>query len=547
MGFFGDLGNWIWDGIILNLIFGTVAVVVLILGWGLLYLILNYVAQSEVYRGLMSSDEDNPIGVVLLCLLTPPLVIGVIGFSIGLIIASFWTVIVFLGNLIPFTMWGEKDASVLIENLYYLIDIPVLFFSGSVYFAMALPLLTGLVILILAIASFGYLFPGRVNHGSIGDTNRQYAALSIAMFLALFSVILMASFSSISTWMYEYEVDRFESSVASSDLSLEEERWYPNYTYQSAEGYETETVGDIWATRVVSTTYGSTGILDKKVESGTFECLSVNTMTDGLDVFLFENDISEVENFQVKLISNQQLEISSITSSTRSSDYHSAILTESGHEFMTMNLQEENLFRIDVGFGVGLTDETNFSFAKYHVVYAYAPDGMTNATNASIEAAASNLSNPQDCDLVAFSGALEPRFRLSSLIYVGAGVFLFGCVFHRYFVITGRDGTTDPQVLFRTFLQSQAFSIVLYSFLLFLCDPLDGTGITGLRKEWIVTMTYSAIMVSIFISLFVVSVIVGIVLYRQRGNIGNVIGTISKNEKELSRIENEWFGGQYDG
>ena len=541
MGFFGDLGNWIWDGIILNLIFGTVAVIVLILGWGLLYGILNFVTQSDVYRGLMSSDEDDPAGVVFLCLFTPPLVIGVIGFSFGLILASIWTVIVFLCNLIPFTMWGEKDASLLIDNLYYLIDIPLLFFSSSVYFAMALPLLTGLVILVLAIASFGYLFPGRVNHGSIGDTNRQYAALSISMFLALFSVILMASFSSVSTWMYEYEVDRFESKVSSNDdLSLEEERWYPNYTYQSAEGYETGTIGEFGG-RVVSTIYGSTGILDKKVESGTFECLSVNSMADDLDVFLFENDPYEVENFQVKLISNQELEISSITSSTRSSDYHSAELTTSGHEFMTADLQEDDVFRFDVGFGVGLTDEKNFSFAKYHVVYVYAPDGMTNATNASIEAAASNLSHPQDCDLVAFSGALEPRFRLSSLIYVGAGVFLFGCVFHRYFVITGRDGTTDPQVLLRTFLGSQAFSIVLYAFLLFLFDPLDGTGITGLRKEWIVATTIFAGKVSILISLLVVFIIVAIMLYRQRGNIGGAVGAFMKHERELSRVEQEWF------
>lgn len=547
MGFFGDLGNWIWDGIILNLIFGTVAVIVLILGWGLLYGILNFVTQSDVYRGLMSSDEDDPAGVVFLCLFTPPLVIGVIGFSFGLILASIWTVIVFLGNLIPFTMWGEKDASLLIENLYYLIDIPVLLYTGSVYFAMALPLLTGVVILVLAIASFGFLFPGRVNHGSIGDTNRQYAALSISMFLALFSVILMASFSSISTWMYEYEVNRFESEVSSNyDLSLEEERWYPNYTYQSTEGYETETIGEMWSTRVVSTTFGSTGILDKKVEYGTFECLSVNTMTDELDVFLFENDEYEVEDFQVKLISNQELEISSITSSTRSSDYHSAELTTSGHEFMTSDLQEDDFFRYDVGFGVGLTDETNFSFAKYHVVYAYAPDGMTNATNASIEAAASNLSHPQDCDLVAFSGALEPRFRLSSLIYVGAGMFLFGCVFHRYFVITGRDGTTDPQVLLRTFLGSQAFSIVLYAFLLFLFDPLDGTGITGLRKEWIVATTIFAGKVSIVLLFLALSLLAAVMLYAQRGYIGDVIETISKNEKELSRIENEWFGGQIE-
>ena len=243
----------------------------------------------------------------------------------------------------------------------------------------------------------------------------------------------------------------------------------------------------------------------------------------------------------MKLISNQELEISSITSSTRSSDYHSAELTTSGHEFMTSDLQERFLGRFDVGFGVGLTDEKNFSFAKYHVVYVYAPDGMTNATNASIEAAASNLSHPQDCDLVAFSGALEPRFRLSSLIYVGAGVFLFGCVFHRYFVITGRDGTTDPQVLLRTFLGSQAFSIVLYAFLLFLFDPLDGTGITGLRKEWIVATTIFAGKVSILISLLVVFIIVAIMLYRQRGNIGGAVGAFMKHERELSRVEQEWF------
>ena len=37
-------------------------------GVGLLYLVLGYVAQNDVYRGLMSSDEDNPVGVVLLCL-----------------------------------------------------------------------------------------------------------------------------------------------------------------------------------------------------------------------------------------------------------------------------------------------------------------------------------------------------------------------------------------------------------------------------------------------------------------------------------------------
>jgi hypothetical protein len=75
-------------------------------------------------------------------------------------------------------------------------------------------------------------------------------------------------------------------------------------------------------------------------------------------------------------------------------------------------------------------------------------------------------------------------------------------------------------------------------------DPLDGTGITGLRKDWIVAMTFSEFIISILISLFVVFVIVAIVLYRQRGNIGGAVGAFMKHERELSRVEAEWFGGQ---
>ena len=40
----------IWDGIILNLIFGTIAVIVLILGWGLLYGILTCDTKRCVSR-----------------------------------------------------------------------------------------------------------------------------------------------------------------------------------------------------------------------------------------------------------------------------------------------------------------------------------------------------------------------------------------------------------------------------------------------------------------------------------------------------------------
>ena len=128
---------------------------------------------------------------------------------------------------------------------------------------MALPLLTGVVILVLAIASFGYLFPGRSKHGS--NWRHKSAICSTFNFHVSrsFSVILMASFSSISTWMYEYEVDRFESEVSSNlDLSLEEERWYPNYTYQSAEVMDNWDDGDVVNCSIYN--FGSTGFLTKR-------------------------------------------------------------------------------------------------------------------------------------------------------------------------------------------------------------------------------------------------------------------------------------------
>lgn len=542
MGFFGDLGNWLWDGVILNLIFGVGAGVALFLGWGLLYLILGYVAQNDVYRGLMSSDEDNPVGVVMLCLLTPPLVIGVLGLGVGLIFASFTVVLAFFINLIPFTAWGENDAGLLLENLNYIVEIPVLFYSGSAYYAMAQPLLTGLVTLISTVVAFGYLFPSGENRGSLGDTNRQYAALSIAMFFSLFSVILMMSFSSVAAWMYEYEVERY-GPYGEKSMEIEfdpDVDWMPNYTYQSSEGRESFGDGD-----ELSLELGRTGLVNFTTGPQAIECLSLNSLTDEVDGFHYEPEPGVDEDYHVRLVGDRNLSIFALTATTRNQPSQTSHYATTGLEFHSRDIANNpaGAYR-DVGFAVGISVEENETFAstKYHVVYVHAPNGINSNTTASLDEFVADLDHPQDCDVLSLTGALEPRFRLSSLFYGVSGMFLFGCVFHRYFIITGRDGTTDPSVLFRTFWQSQLFSVVLYAFLLFVFDPLDGTGVTGLRKEWLAEVTIFAGKVGILMVLLAFIGILGAGLYRQRGNIGDAMTAMVKQDGELARIEREWFG-----
>ena len=75
------------------------------------------------------------------------------------------------------------------------------------------------------------------------------------------------------------------------------------------------------------------------------------------------------------------------------------------------------------------------------------------------------------------------RVRLSLLFYVCAGIFMMGCLIHRYFVILGNRGTTDNRTLFRTFIHSQMISLAFYCLVIVLFDPLNGLGITGFRLD----------------------------------------------------------------
>ena len=183
MGFFSDLGNWVWEGIILNFIFGGIGVAALLLFWGLIYWILIYLSENRVYQGLLTTDDDHPAGVVLVCLLTPPLFVGMIGLIIGLLVACINAILIFLFQLIPFFDWGEKDAYAHFENLNYLWTIPLQGYELTYYFLMAIPILAIAISILSIVACFGYLIP----RGIIRVFHLETQTLNMPPFLYPFS------------------------------------------------------------------------------------------------------------------------------------------------------------------------------------------------------------------------------------------------------------------------------------------------------------------------------------------------------------------------
>ena len=88
MGFFENLGLWIWEGIVLNIIFGAIALTVIVLAWAFLYAALLGLTENRTYRGLLTTDDDNPAAVVAFCLFAPVLIVGLVGFLFGLLFSS---------------------------------------------------------------------------------------------------------------------------------------------------------------------------------------------------------------------------------------------------------------------------------------------------------------------------------------------------------------------------------------------------------------------------------------------------------------------------
>ena len=102
MGFFSSLGNWIWDGIILNTIFGFIALGLVTLAWAIVHALITELWSRDDVRRLLNTREDNPWKVALFCLFTPIGFIGLIGLFFGLLVATIYIIINFFGNYIPF-------------------------------------------------------------------------------------------------------------------------------------------------------------------------------------------------------------------------------------------------------------------------------------------------------------------------------------------------------------------------------------------------------------------------------------------------------------
>ena len=282
MGFFSDLGNWVWEGIILNFIFGGIGVAALLLFWGLIYWILIYLSENRVYQGLLTTDDDHPAGVVLVCLLTPPLFVGMIGLIIGLLVACINAILIFLFQLIPFFDWGEKDAYAHFENLNYLWTIPLQGYELTYYFLMAIPILAIAISILSIVACFGYLIPRGDNTGvSLGNSNAEYAALSVSIFLSVISIVLIATFHQLEQICLNMNLKTMIGKMVIIRLILinQVKVLKSNSILVTIPLHNT----------TISTSFGRvfrryTGEIVTS-EAGRFECLSLNTLSDDVDAF----------------------------------------------------------------------------------------------------------------------------------------------------------------------------------------------------------------------------------------------------------------------
>lgn len=558
MGFLGELGNWIWDGVILNLIAGAMGAAVLFMGWIAIYGILRFLTENQVYQGLLSSDEDHPAEVALLCLITPPLFVVVIGTLVGLIVATILNLYAFFWNLIPFSGWGVSDAGMHFENLNYIWELPFNFLGWCYYLFMAVPAFTILALGMVAFSSFGLLIPRRMNTGSLGNSNMQYAALSFSMFISVFSVIIIIFFNSFLGGLYQgeiedYNVDLAETTALRYNGYDVNDQWSPNYTYQSAEGYEVVTQNEysFRTERLVNTENGVSGVLNSSDNGGYIACLSLNSLSDPADAFLLGIPGSEGGEYQVRIQGTLGLNVSVLSNfsdfNTLEDHEYYYHATELGMEFNTSELRLSIPDSHDeLGFTVELPNASasNFTAAKYNIVYSLISSEESNESrNDSLDTYAQEVGAPTSCQTYALSGAIEPRFRTGAMANVIAGMFLFGCVLNRYYVISlGNNGETDVGVLLKTFAGSQAASIGVYGFLLLIFDPLDGMGVTGLTWEIIFQTTFFVTKVGMLIGILLLLAIGITALYRQRQRIGDGIVAAYEHDQMWGQVEREWFG-----
>lgn len=531
MGFFADLVNYVVHGIVINLgtsIFGFI----ILFGIGSAFVwLFNTINENQVFRGIFTTQKDNPVKVALLCFLTPPSFILLLGLLIGYVLSVIQLFLYFLWNLWPFgSSWGEKDGFLIMEEMWYnLVELPLLFLNTAFVAIFSTPLLMFIVLGISLLLFFGILWPSGHNKGSLSSSNAEYAAISLSSLFFLIGLITLLAFGGILSSVAETKYQYFEEN---------EEGSTPYFFIDSLEHPDLSENERERAKKFQQKINMNGG--DSRNEVVVLECNSLNSLYDFSDTFVYSSELSTVSNYHVMIKSSESYWLFS------ESDWFGERPVERDDfditDFTTSDLNQEmefSEFRIqipEVDLEFVEYESPEFTLIKYHI--AYVPFSDSNESNSSqmLNAALDESGSPSTCDSYSMSGTLESKVRTTSLGFLFSGTFLVGCCFHRFYIVGGRHGATDQRTLIRSFLLSQGVMGAVIAILVLMFDPLDGSGVTGISTEQIVNAgIFAAKVIGITLSLLFVSVIV-IVLIRQREYIGEMI------EIERTRAEvDDWF------
>jgi hypothetical protein len=531
MGFFADLVNYVVHGIVLNLVTSIIGFFIL-LGIGMAFIwLFQTINENEVFKGIFTTQSDNPTKVALLCFLTPPSLILLLGLLIGYVLSVFELFVYFLWNLWPFgPTWGEKDGFLIMVKLWSnLVELPLSFLNTAFVAIFSTPIVLFIVLAISTLLFFGILWPSGHNKGSLSSSNAEYAAISLSSLFFLIGVISILAFggilSSVAETKYQYFEENEEGSTPYFFIDPLEHPDFSENERERAEKFQQN----------INMNGG-----DSRNGVVILECNSLNSLYDFSDTFVYTSELSSVPNYHVMIKSSESYWLFS------ESDWLGERPVERDdfdiNDFTTSDLNRGNdakEFRIqipEVDIEFVEYESLDFTLIKYHI--AYVPFSDSNESNSSqmLAAALEQAGSPSTCDSYSLSGTLESKVRMSSLGFLFSGTFLIGCCFHRFYIVGGRYGATNQRTLIRSFLLSQGVMGAVIAILVLMFDPLDGSGVTGISTEQIVNAgIFAAKVIGITLSLLFVSVIV-IVLIGQREYIGEMI------EIERTRAEvDDWF------
>jgi hypothetical protein len=498
---------------------------------------------DEVLSGMFTEERDEPIQVILLCLFGPILLISGIGFIIGILVGFYDILIHFFWNIWPFVDWGEKDGLLVWDAVATdLIAGPYVMILVIYRFIFIWPLLTILVLLVMCFVIWGYLWPNGNNAGSFSDNPMQYASMSFATLFMFFALVVSISFGGMMQNIMDLETWGVENSAEYQERGGAE-LWYDmNEPKFGSEYY--------WEEHVMHAETQDVVLL---------RCNSVDVRGDGFDSYQYSDRlhvmISATSEFTIVDYRSDRSPMNNVSKVQEFVVEPLGLFGEEDGEFYVQpgNLEQQGEFINETGSYTGGNDDWDFHMSskndlstKYHIAWIMAENGLTNETSKALAMALADAGDPNECGQYALLGSIEGRVRVASLGLVFAAIFTMGCVIHRFYIISGIHGSTDLNVLTRTFGFSLWGSGLFFSSLIAFFDPFDGTGITGITVEKIVETGDSIVRLIIIVILIIMSLVVIIAMYRQRSIIGNIAEAalikrdVQRDKTEVRRLLDEF-------